>query len=281
MTTPTPEAADSEVRQLVVHPAVWQHLTDWLNARGIDVNLMTPAGDDLATYVMSPRDLNADEPPTTPDALRRAQLRKLGRAMSADAPETAAVRPQDATEGAPESPAASEALSGAQAAAQPFVTVQGRCPACGWQSLFLGDGGYVTCSRVECGDPCAATDLLERDTRQAPPAPGDGLRERIDAALFEFLAGPYDAVLRQRATDAVMAVVQPYLNQLAGLHESFHVVDQQADRAEAALARVRAECDALDSVLGYLSPVAREAQREAVRCIRVALTGTDTPTEQP
>lgn len=40
-------------------------------------------------------------------------------------------------------------------------TVQGRCPACGHQSLFLGEGGHVTCSRGACPAPYAADDLLE------------------------------------------------------------------------------------------------------------------------
>lgn len=43
-----------------------------------------------------------------------------------------------------------------------FPIVKGRCPACGWKSLFLGSGGYVTCSRLDCPDPCAAGDLLDR-----------------------------------------------------------------------------------------------------------------------
>ncbi|MFE7485446.1 hypothetical protein [Streptomyces sp. NPDC057552] len=38
--------------------------------------------------------------------------------------------------------------------------VQGRCPACGAASLFLGEGGHVTCARIECPNPCAADDLL-------------------------------------------------------------------------------------------------------------------------
>lgn len=42
-----------------------------------------------------------------------------------------------------------------------FPQVQGKCPACGWGSLFLGDGGYVTCSRIECSQPDAASCLLE------------------------------------------------------------------------------------------------------------------------
>ncbi len=43
-----------------------------------------------------------------------------------------------------------------------FPRVQGRCPRCGLSSLFLGGGGYVTCSSLECRDPIAATTLLER-----------------------------------------------------------------------------------------------------------------------
>ncbi|MFJ6487127.1 hypothetical protein [Streptomyces californicus] len=38
--------------------------------------------------------------------------------------------------------------------------VQGRCPACGAASLFLGEGGHVTCARTECPNPCATDDLL-------------------------------------------------------------------------------------------------------------------------
>lgn len=40
--------------------------------------------------------------------------------------------------------------------------VQGRCPACGRDSLFLGSGGYVTCSIIGCSKPDAATDVLSR-----------------------------------------------------------------------------------------------------------------------
>ncbi|WP_327376224.1 DUF6085 family protein [Streptomyces sp. NBC_01216] len=42
------------------------------------------------------------------------------------------------------------------------ATVQGRCPACGKTSLFLGEGGYVTCARLDCLHPEAATELLEQ-----------------------------------------------------------------------------------------------------------------------
>jgi predicted lipid-binding transport protein (Tim44 family) len=38
---------------------------------------------------------------------------------------------------------------------------EGKCPSCGGRSLFLGEGGYVTCSWIECADPTAITDLIE------------------------------------------------------------------------------------------------------------------------
>lgn len=38
--------------------------------------------------------------------------------------------------------------------------VQGRCPACGTKGLFLGDGGYVTCSLIDCPQPDAATEVI-------------------------------------------------------------------------------------------------------------------------
>jgi hypothetical protein len=42
-----------------------------------------------------------------------------------------------------------------------FPKVQGRCPACGLSSLFLGSGGYVTCGNLPCPDPCAASRRIE------------------------------------------------------------------------------------------------------------------------
>jgi len=41
--------------------------------------------------------------------------------------------------------------------------VKGMCPSCGSRSLFLGNGGHVTCSWIECKDPCAADKLLSID----------------------------------------------------------------------------------------------------------------------
>lgn len=38
--------------------------------------------------------------------------------------------------------------------------VAGRCPACRGSSLFLGTGGHVTCSRLECPDPTQPDRIL-------------------------------------------------------------------------------------------------------------------------
>lgn len=43
-----------------------------------------------------------------------------------------------------------------------YPKVAGRCPACCGESLFLGEGGYVTCSRLECSEPEAASKVLEQ-----------------------------------------------------------------------------------------------------------------------
>lgn len=39
-------------------------------------------------------------------------------------------------------------------------SVQGKCPECGSRSLFVGEGGYVTCSRIGCDDPSAPSKAL-------------------------------------------------------------------------------------------------------------------------
>ncbi|MFJ3089074.1 hypothetical protein [Streptomyces sp. NPDC086838] len=49
----------------------------------------------------------------------------------------------------------------------PWPWVQGRCPACQATSLFVGSGGYITCARIDCPTPDAASSLLERDHKAA------------------------------------------------------------------------------------------------------------------
>lgn len=45
---------------------------------------------------------------------------------------------------------------------RPIPHVVGDCPACGNPVLILGEGGYVTCSLIDCPDPEAVTKLLEQ-----------------------------------------------------------------------------------------------------------------------
>ena len=63
-----------------------------------------------------------------------------------------------------------------------FPRVEGACPSCGKRSLFLGEGGYVTCARLECPRPDAAADALE-GTEQKRDLFADGWREGIRQAM--------------------------------------------------------------------------------------------------
>lgn len=83
------------------------------------------------------------------------------------------------------------------------MDVVGFCPmGCG-QTLFLGDGGHITCSYVDCPEP-AAVDLLlaESDTRHLVRIEDDHftvnhpLRERVDGSMFAC-----DLFLTIRASD--------------------------------------------------------------------------------
>lgn len=43
-----------------------------------------------------------------------------------------------------------------------MMKVKGRCPACGHaDSMFVANGGYITCSIDTCKNPALASDLLE------------------------------------------------------------------------------------------------------------------------
>ncbi|MDP9953181.1 MULTISPECIES: DUF6085 family protein [Streptomyces] len=59
--------------------------------------------------------------------------------------------------------------------------VQGHCPACGAASLFLGEGGHVTCSRTDCPNPTAADDLLHGGEEALVQALGGGRTAHIIA----------------------------------------------------------------------------------------------------
>jgi len=62
---------------------------------------------------------------------------------------------------------------------------------CG-QTLLLDAGGHITCSRLECANPCAADEILgNAETEHVVTLRDDGftvehpLRERLDGALHD------------------------------------------------------------------------------------------------
>lgn len=105
--------------------------------------------------------------------------------------------------------------------------VQGRCPACGTSGLFLGDGGYITCSLADCPQPDAATEVI-----------ADFWKARQHGG-FTFCAQNVGHVtmteFAKKITEKVTAVAQRK-EAVAYANEQ----KQRAERAEAANERVRA-----------------------------------------
>jgi hypothetical protein len=99
-------------------------------------------------------------------------------------PASAPVPARDAPGGPGRQPDAPEAP---QTAPDGFPDIQGRCPACGGSSLFVGSGGYITCRRIDCPEPDAATKLLHGDAQdQLTRALG---RERAARVIAHTLHG--------------------------------------------------------------------------------------------
>ena len=67
-----------------------------------------------------------------------------------------------------------------------FPHVEGRCPACGGASLFLGEGGYVTCARLDCPEPTAVSDELARPTPAWWPKREEVELKRLEARTAYF-----------------------------------------------------------------------------------------------
>ena len=104
--------------------------------------------------------------------------------------------------------------------------VQGRCPACGTKGLFLGDGGYITCSLRECPQPDAATEVIADfwDARQHGTFTFCG-QNVGHVTMTEFA---------KKITEKVTAVAQR-----AEAVQYANEQKQRADRAEAAITRAR------------------------------------------
>jgi hypothetical protein len=83
--------------------------------------------------------------------------------------------------------------------------VVGICPACGWRTLMLADGGHVTCRRQTCPDPEAAGRMLDRkaDT-QALRRLGRALAEAQDALGHLEQPAPHEPSGPRRTTHAMV-----------------------------------------------------------------------------
>lgn len=119
-------------------------------------------------------------------------------------------------------------MSGQPASAAPLAAglplVQGRCPACGTKGLFLGDGGYVTCSFIDCPQPDAATEVIADfwDARQhhaftfcgqnvghvTMTAFAKKITEKVTAVAQRAEAVQYANEMKQRAEAAEAAIAE-------------------------------------------------------------------------
>ena len=57
--------------------------------------------------------------------------------------------------------------------------VAGYCPACNSNgTMFVGSGGYITCSLIKCPNPTLMSELLEKRGRLAAAVVGAGTEPR-------------------------------------------------------------------------------------------------------
>jgi len=110
----------------------------------------------------------------------------------------------------------------------PMPTVYGRCPACGWATLFLGEGGHVTCSSSDCPRPELIDELIGEI--------GDA-RHHGDYTFCTQLVGHVNmTAFAEKITEKVTAV--------AHRAEAVKYANEQKQRAEGAEAeRDRAYCE--------------------------------------
>jgi hypothetical protein len=100
-------------------------------------------------------------------------------------------------------------VSAAVRSATAHPRVQGRCPACNGSSLFLGTGGYVTCSRLDCPNPTLADDQLHRGR------PDTNLREHLATALDTAFSDNYQpghGFPTDEVTDAALTALTEQLD---------------------------------------------------------------------
>ncbi|WP_461707338.1 hypothetical protein [Streptomyces prasinus] len=129
-----------------------------------------------------------------------------------------------------------------------MTSVQGRCPACGGSSLFLGEGGHVTCSRLDCPAPAEADDLLHG--RDSVYAIGQALGGGRVARLIAYALASHEHSLAD-----VRRMTDEQLRAIPGIGDE-------------SLARIRAAIPAPEAV----SPA---VDATVLAALRIALTRAD------
>lgn len=103
-------------------------------------------------------------------------------------------------------------------------TVQGRCPACGTTSLFVADGGYITCSLDTCPNPDAASQVLGE------------IAEARQHGAFTFC----DQLVGHVSMTAFATKISEKRNALGQREEAVRHANEQQQRAGAAERHLRA-----------------------------------------
>jgi hypothetical protein len=155
-------------------------------------------------------------------------------------PEMERAATERATQAAEDSERATEQLAGQSGLRipDPRQDVAGRCPACHGTSLFLGSGGHVTCSRIDCPDPSLADTLLHDEHTSDLTAAAGRLRD-LAAILAEQAPAPLptaEELAAGQTADKVTAQRIQAARKGIPLHHIFNTL--QALRAVRAIHRV-------------------------------------------
>ncbi|MCX5144633.1 DUF6085 family protein [Streptomyces sp. NBC_00338] len=105
----------------------------------------------------------------------------------------------------PAQPGGTSLVGAAELAGRIVTDIQGRCPACGSASLFLGEGGHVTCSRIDCPNPGAVDDLLQGGEVALTASLGGGRTVALIAHTLNF-HGHTLADVRRMTDEQLLAV---------------------------------------------------------------------------
>lgn len=100
-----------------------------------------------------------------------------------------------------------------------YPRVRGTCPACGVGPLFLGEGGHVTCSWVDCKEPEAADETLQIGLTIAQPDrpdPVDPAGSDLELAALHQIVAAMNGLDRQQQARTVR-----YLSARYGDADSF------------------------------------------------------------